>query len=227
MTRTRSEASVEPSPLAARRHLRRPDPGARRVEARAGQERPAARRPPAAGVHDRGRAREGRVRRGDRLDRQRRDRRDRAALRRRGAVPAAGGDGRRHARPTSSGSDTARDAWRARARAGTASRSCGRPARSATPRRSGAPGRSSAPTDGPIRCGRSSSAGAPGEDVGRRGRADAAAAAQPGSSRDARGTARRTRRCRRSTCRTRPSRSPGRAASLRTGTIAGDVSCRS
>ena len=132
MTRTRSEPSV-PSPLPPGRHLRRADPRARRVEARAGQERPDARRPSAHRVRHRVRARLGCVRRASSC---RRTVEEIAEIARHTAPRC-----RSFARPrwpatarrTSSGSGTCSRLADAGPSAGTASRSCARPARSGDP----------------------------------------------------------------------------------------------
>ena len=85
---------------------------------------------------------------GDRLDRLGGDRGDRAALRRRGAVPAAGGVRRRHVARHRVGRAHARRAAARRAGAGTASACCGRPARSGRRTRSAARGRTFIAQDG-------------------------------------------------------------------------------
>ena len=160
-TRGRSEPVSTPTCVAL--HSR-----PRGLQAGAGQEHPAAGRPPAAGLHDRGGARERRLRRRHRLHRlggDRRDRRGTTAPRCPFLRPAElAGDlspGHRagSARPR-----------RARARPGagtTASASCARRARSG--RRGHDPARVAArsrPRTAPTRCARSSGAAAPGQDVG-------------------------------------------------------------
>ena len=141
---------------------RRADPGPRGLEAGGGQERPPAGRPSAARVH--ASRRPSRAASSTRSivstdsTEHRRDRPRTTAPRCRSCArrswPATG-------RPTSSWVATRLgDARRERARATTASASCGRPARSAGPRRSAAPGSASWRPDGrAIRCGRWNAAG--------------------------------------------------------------------
>ena len=193
-------------------------PGARGLDARAGQERRAARRPSADRVLDRrGARRAGLFADRARVDRQRGDRGRRPPLRRRGPRPAAGGARQRDARPTSSGCGTSLG----RPRRGSCSRSCARPARSARPRRSARAWPRCTPCPAPTRCARCGPVREhPGKMWRHRRRADGrrCCAQPPGRGADALAPVRR----RSSPCSSRTPRwrSPGRGSSP-SGEIAG------
>ena len=111
------------------------------LQAGRGEEHPAARRSSAAGLHASRAARESGVFAAVIVSTDAEsDRGDRAALRRRGALPPAGGDGGRPLARHRLGALHAGRRWRGRGAPATASACCGRPARSAGRRPSAEPG---------------------------------------------------------------------------------------